>query len=99
MRRQNTNFKIQNLDHLSFSIPNVDSICQENELIRQGVQQLQNKINQFQKRDGLGGSPLLRVKKLKFKRSKIFEISLFKFNLRPINIHNFFIKQKTNYIR
>lgn len=45
-------------DNLSFSIPNVDSICQENELIRQGVQQLQNKINQFQRRDGLGGSPL-----------------------------------------
>ena len=50
-----------NLDNLSFSIPAVDSICQENELIRQGVQQLQNKINQFQRRDGLGGSPLPRI--------------------------------------
>ena len=49
------------LDNLSFSIPAVDAICQENELIRQGVQQLQNKINQFQRRDGLGGSPLLRI--------------------------------------
>ena len=35
-------------------------ICQENDVIRQGVQQLQNKINQFQRRDGLGGSPLIR---------------------------------------
>jgi hypothetical protein len=33
-------------------------ICQENDHIRQGVQQLQNKINQFQRRDGIGGSPL-----------------------------------------
>lgn len=60
-------------DNLSFSIPNVDSICQENELIRQGVQQLQNKINQFQRRDGLGGSPLLGIThKSEYPENKLF---------------------------
>lgn len=44
-------------DHLIGTLSD-PGICQENDVIRQGVQQLQNKINQFQRRDGLGGSPL-----------------------------------------
>ena len=50
---------IINLDHLIGTLSD-PGICQENDVIRQGVQQLQNKINQFQRRDGLGGSPLIR---------------------------------------
>ena len=46
-------------DHLIGTLSD-PGICQENDVIRQGVQQLQNKINQFQRRDGLGGSPLIR---------------------------------------
>ena len=45
-------------DQLTFSLT-TENVCQDSDLIRQGVQQLQNKINQFQKRDGLNGIPLL----------------------------------------
>lgn len=44
-------------DHLIGTLSD-QGICQENDHIRLGVQQLQNKINQFQRRDGIGGSPL-----------------------------------------
>jgi len=44
-------------DQLTFSLT-TENVCQDSDLIRQGVQQLQNKINQFQKRDGLNGIPL-----------------------------------------
>ena len=71
-----------NLDNLSFSIPAVDSICQENELIRQGVQQLQNKINQFQRRDGLGGSPLPRIEIFShlFKKMNMIDLKMILWN-------------------
>ena len=71
-------------DHLIGTLSD-QGICQENDHIRLGVQQLQNKINQFQRRDGLGGSPLIRVWQ-HFLFRKFFEFASVAYLCKPSNV-------------